>query len=76
MATPGVGASAELNKYWTAGEGRQMWANSPHPCTTLLTLLRKYMADRKAKGLAASYFHVVFGIWPAERKGKNPAGPG
>jgi len=24
----------------------------------------------------AQWFHDVFGIWPGERKGKNPLGPG
>jgi hypothetical protein len=74
--SPGVGASAELNQYWTVGEGRAKWAGSAKPYTTLLTLLTKYMPKRKAEGLAASYFHIVFGYWPGDRKGTNPTGPG
>jgi hypothetical protein len=73
---PGVGASAELNRYWTTGPGLAKWASSPHPYTKLRNLLMKYMSKRQAEGLAASYFHRVFGIWPGERKGQNPAGPG
>ena len=71
-----VGASAELNRYWTRGPGLAKWATSAKPYTTLVTLLSKYMTTRVAKGLAASYFKRVFGIWPGERKGKNPWGPG
>lgn len=74
--SPGVGASAELNAYWTVGAGRAKWAASPHPYSTLRDLLMKYMSKRKAEGLAAEYFHRVFGIWPGERKGNNKAGPG
>lgn len=71
-----VGANATLNRYWTRGPGLAKWATSPHPYTTLVALLSEYMAPNIAKGLAASYFKRVFGIWPGERKGKNPAGLG
>lgn len=73
---PGVGASAELNRYWTTGAGRAKWANSSHPWTTLRNLLMRYMSKRQAEGLASSYFHRVFGYWPGSRKGDNPVGPG
>ncbi|NIH98913.1 membrane-bound lytic murein transglycosylase MltF [Mycolicibacterium fluoranthenivorans] len=63
-SSPGVGASASLNAYWTSGEGRAKWASSPKPWTTLYTLLRKYMSDAKAKGLATEYFVRVFGHGP------------
>jgi hypothetical protein len=62
--SPGVGASAALNRYWTVGAGRAKWAASPKPWTTLYTLLRKYMSDAKAKGLATSYYVRVFGHGP------------
>lgn len=71
-----VADTARLKKYWAFGEGRQKWANSPHPYTTLVTLLEKYVSPRVAKGLAANIFHMAFGIWPGERKGENPLGPG
>lgn len=50
--------------------------SSPKPYTTLRNLLMRYMSKRKAEGLAASYFHRVFGIWPGERQGSNKTGPG
>jgi len=75
---PGVtGASASLNRYWTKGEGLARWATSAHPWTTLRNLLLRYgVPKNQADGLASSYFHTVFGIWPGERKGTNPVGPG
>lgn len=74
---PGVvGPNKTLNDYWTRGPGLAKWATSPTPYRTLVALLSKYMAPHIAKGLAASYFHRVFGIWPGHRKGKNPVGPG
>lgn len=62
--------------YWTRGEGLAKWATSPHPYTTLVSHLRKHMSERRAKGLAAKYFKAAKGIWPGERKGENPNGPG
>ncbi|MGK9270482.1 hypothetical protein KXR83_05715 [Williamsia muralis] len=64
--SPGVGASAELNRYWTIGEGKAKWASSPTPYRTLLALLMKYMSKDKAEGLAAEYYHRVFGRWPGK----------
>lgn len=74
--TPGLNDGRELRRYWTKGKGLPKWATSPHPYSTLVTLLSKYMTPGQAKGLAANYFKAVFGIWPGERKGKNPVGPG
>lgn len=62
--SPGVGASASLNTYWTDGPGRAKWADSPKPWTTLFNLLRKYMSEAKAKGLTTEYFVRVFGHGP------------
>ena len=69
--SPGIGASGQLNTYWcrTAGPGRAKWAGSPTPYRTLLALLRKYMSNDKAEGLAAEYYHVVFGKWPGKHGG-------
>lgn len=64
--SPGVGASAELNRYWTSGPGRAKWAGSPKPWTTLYNLLRKYMSEAKAKGLATEYYVRVFGHGPGK----------
>lgn len=65
--SPGVGASRALNTYWTTGEGRAKWANSPHPWTTLHALLRQHMSDTKARGLATEYFVRVFGHGPGAK---------
>lgn len=67
--SPGVGPSAAINRYWTVGEGRAKWANSAHPYTTLVALLREHVSERIAKGLAAEYYHRVFGRWPGQRRG-------
>jgi hypothetical protein len=68
--SPGVGPSESINTYWTVGEGRAKWADSPHPYTTLVALLSKYVSNHIAHGLAAEYYHRVFGKWPgAHHKG-------
>lgn len=66
--SPGVGASASLNAYWTAGAGKAKWAGSPTPYRTLLALLEKFMSSAKAHGLAAEYYHRVFGRWPGKHE--------
>ena len=68
--------TARLKAYWAYGEGRAKWATSPHPYTTLVTLLEKYVDSHVAHGLAANIFHMAFGFWPGDRKGNNPVGPG
>lgn len=65
--SPGVGASAELNRYWTSGPGRAKWATSAKPWTTLYNLLREYMSEAKAKGLTTAYFVRVFGHGPTAK---------
>lgn len=67
---------ADLKRYWTKGEGLAKWASSPHPWTTLVNHLSKFMTRSQAQGLASNYFKAVFGIWPGERAGKNKAGKG
>lgn len=66
----------EFQAYWTRGKGLKRWSTHPHPWETLHRLLLKHPGIRDAEGLASHYFHVVFGIWPGERKGNNPVGPG
>lgn len=71
----------EFEKYWTREEGLARWATHAHPWTTLRNLLRQIplkhgRGPRDPEGLASHYFKVVFGIWPGERKGDNPVGPG
>lgn len=60
---PGMGATAELNRYWL-GEGLAKWATSPTPFRTLVALLLKYMSKEKAEGYAAQLYHAHFGRWP------------
>jgi hypothetical protein len=62
--SPGVGASRELNTYWTAGPGLAKWRDSPRPWTALHALLLQYMSDAKARGLATEYYMRVFGHAP------------
>lgn len=66
----------QLREYWTRGEGLAKWADSPHPWTALYHHLIKFMPAGEAKRTAAQWFHAVFGIWPGERAGDNPVGPG
>lgn len=71
----------EFEQYWTRGEGLGRWATHPHPWRTLRRLLQEIRVKhgrgpRDPEGLASHYFKVVFGIWPGERKGDNPVGPG
>lgn len=69
--------SPTLWAYWTKGAGLAKWASSPHPYTALVATLRKAgVPGHSIHGLAASIFRAVFGIWPGERKGANPAGKG
>lgn len=73
---PGRSNSNQLKDYWTKGEGLAKWATSPHPWTALRDHLAKYMTPERADQTASQWFHDVFGIWPGERKGTNPVGPG
>jgi phage portal protein BeeE len=64
-----------LKHYWTKGEGLAKWASHPHPWTALRDHLRKHVGSR-AEEIASQWFHDVFGIWPGEREGDDPLGPG
>lgn len=66
----------ELQAYWTRGKGLARWSLSPHPWRKLRSLLRKHPGIHDAEGLASHYFKIAFGIWPGERAGSNPVGPG
>lgn len=61
---------------WKHGKLAKKWIGHPHPWTALYHHLRKHMPDEMAKRTAAQWHHDVFGIWPGEKKGKNPVGPG
>lgn len=66
-----------LKHYWTRDpRGLAKWAIKPHPWTSLYRQLRKHVGSARAKRMASQWFKDVFGIWPGERKGKNPFGPG
>ena len=62
--SPGVGASRQLNAYWTTGPGLAKWRGNPKPWTTLRDLLMQYMSKAKAAGLATEYYVRVFGHGP------------
>lgn len=66
----------QLHHYWTKGPGLAKWASNPHPWTTLVVLLTKYVGRRRAERMASAWFKEVFGYWSGDRKGKNPVGPG
>lgn len=67
----------ELKHYWTKDpRGLAKWADKPHPWTALYHHLVKFVGSARAKRIASQWFFETFGIWPGERKGKNPAGPG
>jgi hypothetical protein len=71
------GNSNQLKHYWTEDpEGLAKWATSPHPWTALRDHLVKYMSPERANQTASQWFHSVFHMWPGERKGSNPVGPG
>lgn len=66
-----------LKRYWTRDpRGLAKWASKPHPYTSLVRELTEHVGVERAKRIAAQWFRDVFGIWPGERAGKNPRGPG
>ncbi len=68
-ATPqGQAGERRLKDYWAHGKGLALWVNSPHPYTTLVTLLRKYVSGRVVNGLAANIFKEATGHYPGQRK--------
>lgn len=72
-SVPHHGDAGQLKDYWTRDpEGLAKWAAHPHPFTALVKELRKYVAD--PEGLAATYYHIVFGHWPGEHGKKGGAG--
>jgi hypothetical protein len=67
----------ELHTYWTKDpRGLAKWATTAHPYTNLVQHLTKFIGKERAQRVAAQWFRDVFGVWPGERAGKNPAGPG
>lgn len=76
VADPRPGSRGYLKWFWTRGPGLARWSTSPHPYTALKRHLRKYLPASYLDNTVAQWFHDVFGIWPGERKGKNPLGRG
>jgi hypothetical protein len=66
----------KLKDYWIRGEGASKWIGHPHPWTALYRELVKHVGKERAQRMASQWFKEVYGIWPGERKGKNPRGPG
>lgn len=75
-ADPRPGSRGYLKWYWTKGPGLRRWAASPKPYTALKMLLRGKVPAVYLDRTVADWFKAVFGIWPGERAGKNPVGPG
>lgn len=72
-----AGDDNALKRFWTKDpEGLARWATRPHPWTALYRQLVKHMPPAPARRVASAWFHEVFGIWPGERAGANPTGPG
>lgn len=69
-------ATSRPKWYWTKGPGLAKWAKSPHPYTALKRHLADKVPVQYLDQIVAQWFHDVFGIWPGERKGKNPLGKG
>jgi hypothetical protein len=66
-----------LKRFWTKDpEGLARWATRSHPWTALYRQLVKHMPPARARRVASAWFREVFGIWPGERAGANPTGPG
>lgn len=74
----GVTGAERLHRWWTKGKGLAKWLKSPHPWTALYHHLLKHMKGNVelAKRTASQWFHDATGMWPGERKGKNPVGRG
>ncbi|GGG04063.1 hypothetical protein GCM10007304_17760 [Rhodococcoides trifolii] len=66
-----------LERYWTEGKGLAKWARGAHPYTQLVKELTKVAGDdmtiEQIHGLAAKYYHRVFGRWPGKQKGEKNA---
>lgn len=78
MDQPGKEGAERLHHWLTKGEGRDRWMGKAHPWTALYHFLLRKMKGNvdKAKRTAAQWFHDATGMWPGERKGKNPVGKG
>lgn len=71
------GNARQLHEYWTRGEGLAKWIDSPHPWSALRNHLLKYIHDpAEVDRVASQWFKDATGMWPGERKGKNPVGRG
>jgi len=69
----------QLKTYWTKGKGLAKWAPKPHPWTTLLHHLEKYLEPERARRVTTEWYHEVFGDYPGSdtarvRQGKPPRG--
>ena len=75
---PGKGNAERLHHWATKGEGRKKWMGKAHPWTALYRFLLRKMKGNVdlAKRTASQWFHDATGMWPGERKGKNPVGKG
>ncbi len=68
----GTRSAQDLHDYWTKGAGLAKWSTSGKPMTTLTGLLAAKpgisgdATDEQVLGLAATYYHDVFGQWPSD----------
>lgn len=69
----------QLHHYWTVGEGKAKWVESPEPWRTLVAELTRHVGLRKAEIYASRWFIEVFGFAVGSDKnrvmhGKPPRG--
>lgn len=74
-AAPGERGSS-WEQQWKHGKLRKKWIGHPHPVRELHRHLSHHMPSEMAWRTANQWYKDVFGIWPGERKGDNPVGPG
>lgn len=61
-----------LKHYWTKDpEGLAKWVDHEHPWTALHAHIIKHVAEPLASQITSSWYHEVFGHWPAEKQGKS-----
>lgn len=66
-----------LEVYWKEGPGAaKVGWGTPGSMTRCHRHLNKHVGSERAWRICAQWFHDVTGMWPSEREGDNPAGPG
>jgi len=72
----GHGGKTWEQQWKPGGKLAKKWVGKRHPFRALRNHLRHHMPEDEANRIAAQWHKDVFGIWPGEKRGKNPVGPG